>query len=362
MSRELGWRLLDLRYSGDVLPPGVVPRGAIVTQLPTDELVRWILRMGAPVVRFGVAPHPKDRLVPVVMHDRAAMGRLAADHFFERGFRHVGFVGFDPWGPNKVIYDGLEARATELGCKCHLTRFLNESGVSQEQRYRRRQRQVAGWVRSVAQPMGLLGFVDGQAGQLCRMCADSGIVVPDEVAILGIGNFPLAGELARPTISSIAPDYDRKAEVGAHMLQQLMRGETLPETTVEIPPVGVVVRESTDVLATPDRDVAAALRYMWDQFDMDLSVGDVARKVGLPERTLTRRFRQSIGRSIIEELRRKRLAEAKRLLRTTDRSIADIAAEVGFRSDDYLHRTFKRAFGTTPRSYRLASKAAPPSQ
>lgn len=146
------------------------------------------------------------------------------------------------------------------------------------------------------------------------------------------------------------------------MLQQLMRGETLPETTVEIPPVGVVVRESTDVLATPDRDVAAALRYMWDQFDMDLSVGDVARKVGLPERTLTRRFRQSIGRSIIEELRRKRLAEAKRLLRTTDRSIADIAAEVGFRSDDYLHRTFKRAFGTTPRSYRLASKAAPPSQ
>ena len=311
--------------------------------------------MGAPVVRFGVAPHPKDRLVPVVMHDRAAMGRLAADHFFERGFRHVGFVGFDPWGPNKVIYDGLEARATELGCECHLTRFSSGTGATHDKRYRLRQRQVADWVRSVSQPMGVLGFVDGQAGLLCRMCADSGIAVPDEVAVLGIGNFPLAGELARPKLSSIVPDYDRKAEVGVHMLQQLMRGETLPETTVEIPPAGVVVRESTDVLATPDRDVAVALRYMWEHFDMDLSVGDVARKVGLPERTLTRRFRQAIGRSIIQELRRKRLEEAKRLLRTTDRSIADIAAEVGFRSDDYLYRTFKRVFGITPRRYRLAS-------
>jgi len=41
------------------------------------------------------------------------------------------------------------------------------------------------------------------------------------------------------------------------------------------------------------------------------------------------------------------------LLRTSDRPIADLAPLVGFKSTDYLHRTFRRAFGITPRRYRL---------
>ena len=93
---------------------------------------------------------------------------------------------------------------------------------------------------------------------------------------------------------------------------------------------------------------------------MDLSVEDVARQVGLSSRQLERRFRRALDRSVNEEMRRKRLAEAKRLLRSTDCTIAELCTRVGFGSTTYLHRAFRAAFGTTPARYRSACSDEPP--
>jgi transcriptional regulator GlxA family with amidase domain len=92
---------------------------------------------------------------------------------------------------------------------------------------------------------------------------------------------------------------------------------------------------------------------MWDNLARDLSAEDVAHQMGLSHRQLTRRFRQALGRGINAEMRRKRLEEVARLLRSTKRTVADVASATGFHSSDYLHRTFRRAFHTTPRRYRV---------
>ena len=110
------------------------------------------------------------------------------------------------------------------------------------------------------------------------------------------------------------------------------------------------------MLATPDRDVAAALRYMWAHLERDLSVVDVAREVGMSSRQLARHFQAALGRTVSEEFLRKRLVEAKRLLRSTDYRIADLAPLVGFRSTSYLHSSFQKAFSMTPAKYRRARK------
>ena len=89
---------------------------------------------------------------------------------------------------------------------------------------------------------------------------------------------------------------------------------------------------------------------------MDLTVGQIAREVGLSSRQLARHFQRALGRGVTEELLRKRLEEAKRLLRATDLPIADLAPRVGFRSTTYLHRTFRQAFGLTPAQYRRGGK------
>ena len=83
---------------------------------------------------------------------------------------------------------------------------------------------------------------------------------------------------------------------------------------------------------------------------------DVAREVGVNRRTLERRFQGALGRSVREELRRRRLQVACELLRSTRDSIADIAPRVGYRSTQYLHRAFLAAYGMTPRAYRLGKR------
>ncbi len=353
-SRELGWRLLDLRYRMGAPEPGLEPVGAIVDELPVSPLVRRLLKSDCKVVRIGALPHPKDALVPAVMPDTYAAGALAAEHFAERGFKHLGYVGHKPWAVKKVLYDGFKARARELDCRCHLMRFeTGTGGVTGEERYTFRQRLVADWFRDVPKPFGLLGYVDGMAATLCCMARDAGYAVPEEVAVLGLGNHLDACEGSFPTLSSLVQDDARVANTAVDMLDQLLRGEVLPSTTVKIAPVGVVTRESTDMLAVADVDVARALRYMWDHLDLDIGVDDVSAAVDVSRRSITRRFRETLGRSIVDELLRKRLSEARRLLRTTDESIADIAARVGFHSATYLHRTFKDAMDVTPRQYRV---------
>jgi transcriptional regulator GlxA family with amidase domain len=98
--------------------------------------------------------------------------------------------------------------------------------------------------------------------------------------------------------------------------------------------------------------VAAALRYIWDWLHYDLSVDQIADEVGLSASQLQRRFQKALGRSVVQELLRKRLDEARHLLRTTDLSIADIAPKLGFHSDSYLYRSFRSAYGMTPAQYR----------
>ncbi len=356
--RERGWRLLDPRYGGgvDVLDRFAV-QGAIVDELPDSPLVRRLRRLRCPVVRMGSLPHPLDARVPALVPDLARAGGMAAEHFFERGFKHVGYVGFDPWSDKRALYEGLDARATALGCTCHLLRWKSEEGGSTwESKYRHRQPLLAEWLRSIPRPVGLLGFVDGFAATLCCMCQDSGLAVPEDVAVMGYGNILPTSEGSVPTLSSIVPDDPGLADAAVDVLGQLMQGRTLPQTTVRIAPLSIVTRESTDTLAVSNRHVAMALRYLWNHLALDLSVEQIAQAVGVSCRTLERDFRGGLGRGIVAELRRKRLEQLKLLLRTTDTKIADLAPQVGFRSSQYLHRAFRAAFGQTPRRYRAANR------
>ena len=120
-----------------------------------------------------------------------------------------------------------------------------------------------------------------------------------------------------------------------------------------VPPAGIKQRRSTDILAVDDLIVAKALRFMWEHARENIGVRDVAGEVGLSERQLERRFRDSLGLSVNQELVRRRLDEVRRLLQTTTVSVTDIAPMTGFRSTRHLHHSFRRATGLSPIQFRL---------
>ncbi|MCG8402849.1 MAG: helix-turn-helix transcriptional regulator, partial [Firmicutes bacterium] len=87
------------------------------------------------------------------------------------------------------------------------------------------------------------------------------------------------------------------------------------------------------------------------------SINDIALEAALSRRQLERKFRDWLGRTPAEEIRRLRLARVRELLAETDLSVAEIAKASGFSSLEYMSTAFKSATGLTPLRYRSTVRA-----
>jgi len=330
--------------------------GALITELPTAPLAQHLREIGCPAVRLGALPHPDDHVLPAVLPDQAAAGRLAAEHFASRRFKEVAYVGHHPEDPDAgthATYIAFRQRANELGMACRLYSLRTQDREGGHDREARRTRDLMGWLKAVPKPMGVFCFNDNMGERVSLACVRAGLSMPEDVALLGQGNVLLC-EILPTRLSSVDPGIDTRVEVAMRLLQRMMAGEPGPKEPVMTPPAGIVVRESTDVLASKDPAVARAIRYLWDHLEENLlSVDDVADYVATPRRTLERAFHDQIGHGINAELQRRRLETCCELLSTTDLSVTDIAPRVGFRSKEYLHKLFRATYGMTPRRYRL---------
>jgi LacI family transcriptional regulator len=351
-AHEYGWRLQHLSFFDGFLPPDLEVHGVIDEHLAGESEVEHLREDGCPVVRLGKLPNPHDHLLPAVLPDYAAAGRLAAMHLAERGFRELGYVGYQFNEVAETIGVAFNERAEELGCTCH---FLELGGEKERDRSRQelRRERLREWFTSRPKPFAVFTYSDHTAGQLCAACLSTGLSIPEDVAILGYGNVVHHCETAPVEISSVDANQEAFGREAARLLKRLMDGEPAPVDPIMVPPKAIAQRHSTDVLAVPNPVVARALRYIWDHFELSLSVIDIAREVGVSRSALDRAFRRYLGRTVNAELRRKRLERCMELLRSTDMPIADIAAVTGFPNHSYLYRTFQSAFGMTPRQFRL---------
>jgi LacI family transcriptional regulator len=210
---------------------------------------------------------------------------------------------------------------------------------------------VKEWLRKLPRPIGILTPGDLHAVHLLDTCRELRIAVPEEMAILGRGNDATICDTVRPTLSSLDLDARRIGYEAARLLDRKMAGEPTPEV-VSISPVGVTVRQSTDLMIIEDADVVQALQYIRDFACTDIDVPRVAEHVGVSRRVLERRFFQYIGRTPKTEIMRMRIERAKMLLAKTDQSREVIAQKCGFASPEYFSKAFRRMVGMKPLAYR----------
>lgn len=107
-----------------------------------------------------------------------------------------------------------------------------------------------------------------------------------------------------------------------------------------------------DHLDRNDALVARAERWMRARLREQVGLAGLARALGVSPRTLRRRFVAATGQAPSAFLRQARVEEASRLLVTTDRSVAEIAAEVGYADAGALRRAFSVVLGESPRAHR----------
>ena len=119
-----------------------------------------------------------------------------------------------------------------------------------------------------------------------------------------------------------------------------------------VEPQGICTRQSTDILAINDPEIAAALRFIREHALSGINVQDVLRAVPVSRRVLESRFRRALGRTPHQEMMRIKLNRIKDLLRDSDLSLSEIAQRAGFEHEEYMSVFFRRETGMPPGKYR----------
>ncbi len=109
---------------------------------------------------------------------------------------------------------------------------------------------------------------------------------------------------------------------------------------------------------TIDERIKGALEIIWNHSHRDLSVASIAQELDITPRTLERRFRAALGRTVQEELTACRLARAQMMLSSTHLPIKRIAYAAGFSSATHLAVVFQRERGMTPSQVRQSARHA----
>ncbi len=359
-ARRAGWKVLDLEYYNREVPRTVRPDGVLFQlHLATEEamIARRFLRLGIPAVQIEDFALPEKFCC--VVEDRRAVGRAAAEHFADRGFRNMAYLGSEVFhdSPFRLIGESFIARARDLGARAELIAIQSLGRLIPWARVealaKRFEREISGFQF----PLGIFTYHDTMAARICQFCDALGLSVPEQVAVLGYGNDPCKCDFASTPLSSVAPNYYDQGRIAAELLDRLMDGQPAPAGPVLVAPAGIVTRQSTDVLALPDLDTARALRYMWEHFAEPLSVDNIADAAAISRRKLERHFQTYLHRGVSEELVRKRLERACELLVATRTRVKVISEQVGFTTEKHFFRSFRKVMGTSPRQYRLAHAA-----
>jgi LacI family transcriptional regulator len=153
-------------------------------------------------------------------------------------------------------------------------------------------------------------------------------------------------------LSSVDVDSQQLGYEAAALLERMMDGETSPEQPLQFPPRSVVPRESTNVLATEDLELATLLRFLRDHACDGLRLKALATQTSLSRRELGRRIRNLLGRSPKEEIVRVQMERAKHLLAETEGTLSAIAQKCGFSQPRYFIQVFHARIGLPPGAYR----------
>ncbi len=210
------------------------------------------------------------------------------------------------------------------------------------------------WLSGLPKPLAVMAANDSRARQVLEACRAQSLRVPEEVAVIGVDNDELLCRLSSPLLTSVEQGAERIGHEAAVLLERIMDGRKPRRRRIVIDPVRVVTRRSTDILAIEDPVAAKAMSYIWENATYGIKVKQVAGAVNCSRATLETRFKLALGYSVHTAIGNVRLEQARRLVRETNLSLKQIAANTGFRSVQHMTTVFGRAFGHAPAAYRLA--------
>jgi len=354
-ARKANWHLHSRNVFDGSIPHGWRGDGVLVSCGARAELNRFAADLARRIPTVMIGANRGGIEAPYVEIDNRAAGRAAALHFLERGYRQFAWFSLGRGPVEQDRFDGFRLALREAGRTCTLLRWQGRSTSLLP--WADCRRFLTGHLVALPKPLGLLALDDQLASDAIEVCLDARLRVPQDVAVMGIGNIELACEFSQVPISSIDIDFEELGYRAAALLGRLMTGRKVRSVPVRIPIVGVILRRSTEALAVQDPRLLRAIRHVEAHYDQPLVVSGLAAVAGTSRRALEMLFACEMRCSPAKFLSRVRTRHALKRLRETDTKIPAIALACGFGSIRNLNRTLQRELGMSARAYRRQSGA-----
>ena len=150
-------------------------------------------------------------------------------------------------------------------------------------------------------------------------------------------------------------DYDSAYQLSDYFIQSSERLNSIESLYDLLSKVGYAFAEKVANSKTPvstDGCIQKAIRYIQQNTNQHLTVGDVAAHVGFSKSYFSAYFKKTLGFSVSAFILRCKLEESRELLQYTNKSISTISTFLCFSSQSHFQTAFKKQFGMTPNEYR----------
>lgn len=346
VEEDLVARLPDLRaWAGD----------GVIANFDDRRVAAAVNGLKIPVVGVGggYGFYNARSRIPYVRTDNRLIARLGAEHLIGLGVQQFAFCSHPATSVNgwaKERADAFEQFVVDAGYPCRV--FTGRYNTVRN--WRRARAALQKWLLDLPRPVGIMACDDSRARHVLQACLEAGIRVPDDVALVGVDNGDIMCKLTQPHLTSIEQGSIGVGYEAAAILDRLMAGKMPKVMSPAVPPVGLVARQSTDIMAVADEDVAKALQYIRRHACNNIQVRDVLSVVSMSRTGLEIKFQKALGRTVHEEIRRVRIEAAKQLLTTTNIPIKEVAGQVGASSVQYFSAMMRSVTGQTPGQIRKA--------
>ncbi|TWT87620.1 Xylose operon regulatory protein [Pseudobythopirellula maris] len=337
------------KYDRLLLPDGWRGDG-VIARITHPGLAEQLIKRKMPAVnvswfRYG------GNIIPRCSCDEAAAAQMAARYFFDNGYRQFAYCAstLRPSYHDR-LGDAFAEEIARSGFPCE--RFDPDHDRFEKLDSEQQLGELSRWLEGLPRPIALLAFDTIQGRQVTEACSQSGLSVPDDIAVLGGEHDELCSRISSPQLSGVDQSPQEVGARAAEMLDQLMAGQTLKDSNVGLPPKRIITRLSTDKVAIQDDMLAAAILFIRRHFANELRIRDILHEIPLSRRALEIGFRRHLGRTPRDEIRRIRVQKAQELLCDTDWPITRIATACGFDRPELLTRAFRRELKATPSEFR----------
>ncbi|KQX70079.1 AraC family transcriptional regulator [Angustibacter sp. Root456] len=163
---------------------------------------------------------------------------------------------------------------------------------------------------------------------------------------------------ARAARAILAVSHTHGAEQVAHFIRLLSLFAKAPTEEYEVVASAWMGHAPN---ASSREAVEAGLSYIFDNLTGDIRLATAAKLAYMSEPSFSKYFKAATGMTFSNMVKKLRIAHARRLLDTTEHSVATVATLSGYRNMANFNRQFLSEVGTTPTSYRrLEATLKPP--